>query len=627
MEQGAPKVDFHGWFREIAPLALALSFGVLIAALPHFINLVRIGEPTWISDYDDLYYYLAIGEQAYEHHPFDLADPVLPADGVSMYPRLQLTPGVLIARAAHWGPMGINFAWRILSGLGVSLGFYLVARWSTRSPWWSAAIAIWLCADVGVVSGWPLIKHLAVFFDLARHAQSQLLASAPIIHPLWRLVSPALPLPWLLLMIGLWMRAVAHPVRGRIVTAGIGFGILFYDYFFFWTAAGLALLLCTLWDRGSRRVHFLTGAIGFVVGLPAVYTSFRVKTSNPSDWGARCDYFLSIGRFQEIEWPLKYLIAATITGLWVWFKRRDLVPIWSLAIAGLVLRNEQILTGLQIQNWHWDYAIGAALSLVVVLSITAAAGRIEKRRGLVVAAFTACLLFVAATGVWMRYVEATRTKFSRDLLADYLRYREQRHAPGSVPLEPNAVVAGDRFFLDWAAVLDDLRPLDRHSISTSIQISDSEWDERSALNAYLRGLDSRAFESEQKTSLKSVNPRVWGIGRFGDWTRDERIFNRRIAGKLAAFESVRQNPQSFVKKYHVRYLVLPADQQPPSYLSESRREIERSSAWRIWELEADRSAPSPREPARSIPTPSPSTYQQINRSHESIVSREKKASP
>ncbi len=616
MEQGAPKVDFHRLLREIAPLAFAVSFGVLIAALPHFINLVRIGEPTWISDYDDSYYYLAIGEQAYEHHPFDLADPVLPADGVSMYPRLQLTPGVLIARAAHWGPMGINFAWRILSGLGVSLGFYLVARWLTHSPWWGSAIAIWLCADVGVVSGWPLFKHLAVFYELARRPQSKLLASAPIIHPLWRLVSPALPLPWLLLMIGLWMRAVARPTRGRIVAAGLGFGILFYDYFFFWTAAGLALLLCTLWDRGSRRVHFLTGAIGFVVGLPAVYTSFRVKTSNPSDWGARCDYFLSIGRFQELEWPLKYLIAATITALWVWFKRRDLAPIWSLAIAGIILRNEQIFTSLQIQNWHWDYAIGVALSLVVALSITAAA-RIEKRRGLVVASFTACLLFIAATGVWMRYIEATRTKFSRDLLADYLRYRERRHDPRSVPLEPNAVVAGDRFFLDWAAVLDDLRPLDRHSISTSIQISDSEWDERSALNAYLRGLDPQAFDSEQKTSLKSVDPRVWGIGRFGDWTRDESIFKRRIAGKLAAFESVRQNPLSLVKKYHVRYVVLPADQHPPGYLLDGWREIERSAAWRIWERNADRSPPSQGEP-----TPSPSTFQQFNRSRESILTQE-----
>src|SRR5205823_6100326 len=86
-------------------------------------------------------------------------------------------------------------------------------------------------------------------------------------------------------------------------------------------------------------------------------------------------------------------------------------------------------------------------------------------------------------GVWLRDVEATRTRQSVALTRAYEQYRNQRLAPGVTPLVPNAVVAGDPAFVDLAVVGENQRPLDHYAAVVNPLLANSEWDARIALNA------------------------------------------------------------------------------------------------------------------------------------------------
>src|SRR5207248_719987 len=115
-------------------------------------------------------------------------------------------------------------------------GFWFVIRAYENDPWLALALAIVLLADAGAVAGWPLVKHAAMVVHVVREGpRSPYLNYAPILLPLWRLVTPALSAPFLLLHVGLLARARQRPTAWRLAASGAGFGLLFYVYFYFWT--------------------------------------------------------------------------------------------------------------------------------------------------------------------------------------------------------------------------------------------------------------------------------------------------------------------------------------------------------------------------------------------------------
>ena len=73
-----------------------------------------------------------------------------------------------------------------------------------------------------------------------------LFASKPMIFRQFRIATPCLTMPYLLLFIVLYTRARRVPSRHRRVASGLGFGLLFYVYFYYWTAAALALAIATV---------------------------------------------------------------------------------------------------------------------------------------------------------------------------------------------------------------------------------------------------------------------------------------------------------------------------------------------------------------------------------------------
>ena len=65
------------------------------------------------------------------------------------------------------------------------------------------------------------------------------------------------------------------------------------------------------------------------------------------------------------------VVLLVVTAVVVWRFRRELILPWSMAAAGLVLMNHQIMTGLQLENFHWSYVAGPCLSLLIGLLLAA----------------------------------------------------------------------------------------------------------------------------------------------------------------------------------------------------------------------------------------------------------------
>jgi hypothetical protein len=176
----------------------------------------------------------------------------------------------------------------------------------------------------------------------------------------------------------------------------------------------------------------------------------------------------------------------------------------------------------------------------------------------------------------MRWVEATRFREPLQIVEAVRLYQLQRSLNSSVPRAANAVVAGDRFFVDSAMILEDWRPLSGYSVDVSAAVSTPEWDLRVALNSYLRGLDRTRFEKEQITWLDET---LWGPWRRG---RSPAARQERLNSRLAAWDSVAASPTDALDRFKVRYLALPVEARV-DHLGEKWVRRETGPTWQVWE--------------------------------------------
>src|SRR6185295_2632837 len=106
-----------------------------------------------------------------------------------------------------------------------------------------------------------------------------------------------------------------------LLIAGIGLGLLFYTYFYFWTSATLALLLGLIVDLPRHKVYFHTGWIGGLIGLPSLLLDAAAKSASSTDWLHRSNKLLPISRFSELIIHNAIILYLIITLAWVWFRR------------------------------------------------------------------------------------------------------------------------------------------------------------------------------------------------------------------------------------------------------------------------------------------------------------------
>jgi hypothetical protein len=550
-----------------------VSVGVLIAALPHFIAWTKTGHPDYVASFDDMYY-LAIGSRAYFNHPCFLTDPVHASGGPSIYRPLPLLPGIWAAKLFGLGPLGVGLMWRVLAGATVGLGWYLLFRLKVSRAGVAAFLSLILLSDPGLIHGTPLIRLFKRAVTYASLPRDSLIPGGDWIHIEWRSINPATTMVYLIALIWAILRARAAPTRSRIAVAGLTFGLLFHVYFYYWTAGGLALLLALVLDTRHRRLYFHAGWIGGLIGLPALLSDFLVRHGRPDDWLVRTDKFVPIGRFDELVLPTEILLVVALGLAFVMVRRRDLIFVWALGSAGLLLENHQVITRLQLDNYHWMYVWGPAFCCLILL---AAVGAIEASTGwspraCVSIGAVATLAFSA--GLWIRAIEATRCMDRLAYARVIAAYRSEIRPDGTPRFTPSAVAAGDTDFVDLAAIFTNLRPLSGWTVHNSPSVTDAELDDRAALNDLLMGHGRSSFEARVRFDFENTY-----IGLVG---RNRTLKAVRIADRLAAYDCARADLAVALNRFAVRYVGLPSGTKPP-YLDQGWTLLSGGPTWDIWE--------------------------------------------
>jgi hypothetical protein len=568
-------------------MAVCATVGLVMAMLPPVVQWAQNGRMIWIANGDELFM-LALGSQAYHNHPAYLSDPVFASGGASLFRQLPLLPGVWLAWLLGLGPGGIDNCWRVLGGTMLGISWYVLIRQVTPGRWIAAALSSILLTDLGLLGSGLFFRQAQSLARLLRN--SPRLIEGPFLHSEWRVATPALTLVYLLLNLWLTIRARQKPSPTRIALAGLSLGLLFHVYPYYWTAAGAALALAFLIDRGYRAVYFWTGGLGLLVGAPRIFWDLMLKQETGTEWLIRTDKLVHVSRLSDLKMPIIACLVLALSGCWVWTRRRDLIYLWSMGVAGVVLFKGHILTGFNIENYHWFYVWGPCCSLLLLLLLAAALpgqGRVGRvASGLLLAAAAAD----ASAGLWLRSVEGVRAEEGLYHVRAWNDYQVQRLGPGVPRLEPNATAAGDNLFMDLGSILENQRPLEDYWVYLSPYITDDDWYRRIALNAILLGQDRGAFESAVRQRFAVLPPES---PSWGPWTRDAADSQRRIRGALEAYDATAADVDAALTRYRVRYVGLKAQSRVPDDLSGSGWTLlQDGPTWRIWERRApaDRAA-------------------------------------
>ncbi len=601
---------------EALATATVLAVGVALYTLPHWWS----GEAVWVADYDELAFYLPMAAAAYRDSPWRLQDPL--TGGPTYYQPLSIAPGIVLAKLLGLGVWQVGLCWRLLGGVGVAAGWYFVLRQAFR-PGIAAAATCLLLADPGVVHGqvgYVLLKSLLQPPDVAdRPGVTPNNASLPQC----RILNPALSWPWWLLFVGLMLRAVARRSLGRRLAAGGALGVLFYVYFYYWTAAVAGLALAALLDRANRRNYLHILGLGLLLGVPALLESMQFRAECGTDWLHRTDKFLPVGRGAELLLPRYTLLLLVLLWLWTWRRGRRWIWLTATTTATLLLLNQTAVTGLQIENFHWNFAMGPLVSLLTVLAaadlLAAAMRRWGGPAGLVatsggasraaavtateatsgapsgttsgatsgapsgttsggrwaVAALVLAAVVVVAAGAWLYARAAVRLPENRRIAAAVTTFRAEAEPLAGqlwrMGVPPGSTAAGEVDFQYLAAIGWGMRPLDGYTAVLS-PITNAELDERHALQAVLLGREREDYRGQLEAG--------WEPPHWGPEARSEQAWRERIAQRLEAYDRVQQGLAAYIRQYRVRVFGHRSPHVRPA--GDAWRLVHSGDYWHVW---------------------------------------------
>ena len=240
--------------------------GLVLCLAPIAIWHLKTG--IWALQQFEIEYYLQLAAQAYYNHRWFISDPLTEA-GVTLYPWLQFVPAANLARSMDLSAFGIGVVWAIWASVAVSLTLYLVFWRFLRSTWLSAGLTIFCISDRGFCRTTPGVAHVKTLISALFLTSVPGSLNIPLIPLLqWRILNPALDLPFLFIQIVALSVARNSPTRLHLWLSALAFGILFYVYFYVWTLVFAALCLAMLLDSAMRKVYLRTLLIGLAIERP-----------------------------------------------------------------------------------------------------------------------------------------------------------------------------------------------------------------------------------------------------------------------------------------------------------------------------------------------------------------------
>lgn len=563
----------------VGPIALALA-GATLALLPHLLNLWNRGDAVYIADGDQLLY-TAWSRDAVLDGAWHLSDAVHPVVGPMMHPWLLFVPVARLAHALGADTLSLPLFWRAIGGAGVALGLYAALRPMFADRRLALGVAAILTFDPGFLFGRPFVHDFDVL-TLILSGSNRYFDGPPRLMAHLRVVPPSAVLPLLLALFGLAARGRLGGSVRHWAAAGLCLGLLFYLYFYLWTALVGTLVLAVLLDPRARRGYLTALLLGLAIGLPSVIHSASVKAGTPPDWLHRTEKFVRVPRLEDPFVP-KLIIAVWLAATpLVFTRRRELMLPWCGVLASLACANHRLLTGLQVENFHWLIPAGASCSVLV--TGIAAPWIFEPRRDDAqvnpaarprLALLMCWLVFQVSVGLICRAAETTRPAETRRWTDVYDRLRAD-----DLPVPKNAVLAGDPDAVMLRAALYDNFAMAGKFVEYCATVTDDEFDERLMLNFYLRGFDraSARREVEQPPGTLSWESLAVHSPAAARVQRERR---------LALIDRIWAEPADAAARFGVSHVVLPADSPSPAdalgHVGPAHR-LALGRFWQLWEV-------------------------------------------
>ncbi len=545
----------------LVPMICVIAASLALGLAPFLYGKLQTGD--WSAPNNgDLEYYLQIAAQPYYEQVPYLSDPAVP-HGAIFYPWLQFVPAVYVARAFGLGVFSISLVWMVFAAVTMAATLYGLFWYFLRGRWLAAGLTIGFLADSSDYH--PLIHQIATLLGGLLHFRQDWRLT--LFH--FRLVNPALDLPFLFLQILAVAAARNRPSRVRIWISGAFFGVLFYVYFYTWTMAAGALGLAFVIDSESRGLYARTFAIGFILGIPAIVHDLLVRRALSAEGLARFGLFVAPKDFESVLAGhdiilVPALCAALIVGI-VLTGNHQMIYSWCLAAVGFGLSYSSKVTGIYLHDYHWGWLARPVFWFVLcatVASVVVGKARLSVAWGWAWGSFVVMFFM---TGLYASTLDVRRMPSE---LRTYSQYRTQRLAEAAAVLRPRALIGGDNDFCELSVIGEDLRALAGWEAYSSMAMKNSDLYARYALNEYLSGIVERGQFKKAASQYA--------------FEGDERL----IDGFVSAFDEVSHEPQTFLDAYDVRYVALRVDQPPPDYLKDGWQIIQDGPYWRIWQRTA-----------------------------------------
>ena len=575
----------------IATLACGL-LACMIALEPHLTALVANQTTTYVGDADDAYY-IALYRPAY-YGESRLRDPYCGEwEGVpSLY---SWFPAAYFAQIAGWfklGPFAMAVLWRGCGGFLCGAVFHTLFRTLfqgfRRARPLALLSAIIAVADAGLVDGRSFVSNFGLVVSMFK---GSIPWDKPDAIALYRVVPPLLTLTLPLAVVALLDRTDGPPKKVAVALAAIVFGLCINAYFFFWTAltAALAMSLCfefltgAIWishrDQAWRRARATATVllIGGLIGAPRVLEqqrSFEDQSTSP--------ILARMLKPCPLE-PNDPARSRYIRNTWIWLKLgigiagfaafrppRARVA-WMLALSAYALENSALVTGLEFENFHWNYLASPCGEVVVLTQLGTWVDGLGKRSGARALGSMALLstAFVAIALAWRPY----ESLHAPDAVRNRLIQLELRPLASALTrLGPEEMLAGPRE-ADFAVLYGRAARLYASPYSWTSLISDNSLHERHALNGWLQGLSASEYAE------------VAGLDKYSDdlpreeW-RTAAVGRARVAW-FRIFERDAGRASATLERLHVDVLLLPRDATIPTRGGPWTMEVQ-SPRWSLW---------------------------------------------
>lgn len=216
---------------------------------------------------------------------------------------------------------------------------------------------------------------------------------------------PAVPFPLFFVFSGFAWRAFVDKSKMWALAAGAVLAMLIYSYFYLWTAAA-AWLFCfaLLWmlarsaDRTAiAKCLLIVAAVGIAALLPYLHLLSQRAHSIDEDQALTFSRMPDLFRVTEI---ISLLIVIVLV---VYIRRRRIdwtspkvLFVMACAVTPFVVFNQQVITGISLQAFHYEQFIINYVVLVALVGTYHLVWSHSKIRPIVWAAFAICIGLVTA---------------------------------------------------------------------------------------------------------------------------------------------------------------------------------------------------------------------------------------